>query len=119
MVFTFSLKKNDDFRTVYKEGRSKAERFLIIYVMKNGSENNRLGISVSKKVGNSVVRHHVKRLVKECYRLRENMFINGIDIVFLARKGADKLDFYETDREVMKLMALSHAVDKEKGNLIS
>ena len=119
MIFTLPLKKNDDFRTVYKKGRSKAERFLIIYVMKNGLNENRLGVSVSKKVGNSVVRHRVKRLVKECYRLRENMFINGIDIVFLARKGADKLDFSETEREVMRLMTLSHAVIKEKGNDLS
>ena len=119
MIFTLPLKKNDDFRTVYKKGRSKAERFLIIYVMKNGSEKNRLGISVSKKVGNSVVRHHVKRLVKECYRLRENMFINGIDIIFLARKGADALDFRETEREVMRLMTLSHAVFEEKGSDLS
>ena len=87
--------------------------------MKNGLEYSRLGISVSKKVGNSVVRHRVKRLVKECYRLRENMFINGIDIVFLARKGADSLDFSETEREVMRLMTLSHAVIKEKGNDLS
>ena len=87
--------------------------------MKNGLEYSRLGISVSKKVGNSVVRHRVKRLVKECYRLRENMFINGIDIVFLARKGADSLDFSETEREVMSLMTLSHAVIKEKGNDLS
>ncbi len=119
MIFTLPLKKNDDFRSVYKKGRSKTERFLIIYVMKNGMETNRIGISVSKKVGNSVVRHRVKRLVKECYRLRENMFINGIDIVFLARKGADSLDFSETEREVMRLMTLSHAVIKEKGNDLS
>lgn len=119
MIFTLPLKKNDDFRSVYKKGRSKAERFLIIYVMKNGMETNRIGISVSKKVGNSVVRHRVKRLVKECYRLRENMFINGIDIVFLARKGAGSLDFSETEREVMRLMTLSHAVIKEKGNDLS
>ena len=47
------------------------------------------------------------------------MFINGIDIVFLARKGADKLDYRETEREVIRLMTLSHAVIKEKGNDLS
>lgn len=119
MIFTLPLKKNDDFRTVYKKGRSKAERFLILYTMKNGMEKSRLGVSVSKKVGNSVVRHRVKRLIKECYRLRENMFINGIDIIFLARKGAGELDFRETEREVIRLMTLSHAVNKEQGNNLS
>jgi ribonuclease P protein component len=87
--------------------------------MKNGMEKSRLGVSVSKKVGNSVVRHRVKRLIKECYRLRENMFINGIDIIFLARKGAGELDFRETEREVLRLMNLSHAVNKEQGNNLS
>ena len=87
--------------------------------MKNGMEKSRLGVSVSKKVGNSVVRHRVKRLIKECYRLRENMFINGIDIIFLARKGAGELDFRETEREVIRLMTLSHAVNKEQGNNLS
>jgi ribonuclease P protein component len=87
--------------------------------MKNGMDKSRLGVSVSKKVGNSVVRHRVKRLIKECYRLRENMFINGIDIIFLARKGAGELDFRETEREVLRLMNLSHAVNKEQGNNLS
>ena len=64
MKYTESLKKNRDFQQVYKKGTSFANRYLVMYVMDNGLEINRVGISVSKKVGNSVVRHRVKRLIK-------------------------------------------------------
>ena len=57
MRFSESLKKNRDFQTVYNKGKSLANSYLVMYVMDNGLEKNRLGISVSKKVGNSVVRH--------------------------------------------------------------
>ncbi|MCD8067703.1 MAG: ribonuclease P protein component, partial [Lachnospiraceae bacterium] len=56
MQFTESLKKNGDFLKVYKNGRSYGNRYLVMYVLENGTGRNRLGISVSKKVGNSVVR---------------------------------------------------------------
>ncbi len=59
-----------------------------MYVMKNNSKENRLGISVSKKVGNSVIRHRVTRLIRESYRLNSNLFENGYDIVIIARVTA-------------------------------
>ena len=60
----------------------------MLYVLENGTEKNRLGISVSKKVGNSVVRHRVTRLVREGYRLQEQQFLRGWDIVVIARTPA-------------------------------
>ena len=74
-----------------------------MYVLKNDSEMNRLGISVSKKVGNSVVRHHVTRLVREVYRLREEMFNSGLDIVVVARSGAKKSTYYEIEKALLHL----------------
>ena len=74
MNFSESLKKNQDFQSVYRNGKSYANRLLVMYVLENNLDKNRLGISVSKKVGNSVVRHHVTRLVRESYRLQENIF---------------------------------------------
>ena len=65
MKYSESLKKNRDFQLVYKQGTSFANRFLVMYVKKNQLGRNRIGISVSKKVGNSVVRHHLARL-KNC-----------------------------------------------------
>ena len=60
-----SIKKNSDFQNIYRNGKSYANRLLVMYVMRNGEESNQLGISVSKKVGNSVVRHHIARLMRE------------------------------------------------------
>ena len=82
------LRKNEDFQSVYKSGKSFANKYFVIYVSKNQLDINRLGVSVSKKIGNSVVRHRMKRLVKETFRLHEDMFNSGLDIVVIIRKGA-------------------------------
>ena len=74
-----------------------------MYVLKNGTEGNRIGISVSKKVGNSVIRHRVKRLVLENYRLQEKVFNSGLDIVVIARPGAATASFVEVERALMYL----------------
>lgn len=86
-----SLKKNDLFQCVYKQGKYYANKYLVIYVLKNNLGYNRLGISVSKKVGNSVVRHRLTRLIRESYRLQEKMFNSGLDIVVIARISAGKV----------------------------
>ncbi len=88
MKFSESLKRNADFQNVYKNGKSYANRYLVMYVLENQTGRNRLGISVSKKVGNSIVRHRVTRLIRESYRLQEDMFNSGLDMVVIARKSA-------------------------------
>ena len=106
MIFTEGLKKSSDFSRVYKSGRSKANRYLVVYVAENGSENNRLGVSISKKVGNSVYRHYFKRCVKESYRLHEKMFNSGLDIVVLARNSAKGIKYKDIDSALMHLMRI-------------
>ena len=103
MLFTESLKKNTQFQTVYSNGKSYGNKLFVMYVLKNGTEGNRLGISVSKKVGNSVIRHRVKRLVRENYRLHEKMFNSGLDIVVIARPGAATVGYQEVERALMFL----------------
>ena len=88
MEFTESLKKNYQFRFVYNRGKSIANRLLVMYVVRNGTDGNRFGISVSKKVGNSVVRSRITRLLRESYRLSESKFLAGYDIVVIARASA-------------------------------
>ena len=89
MQFSESLKNNQQFRFVYKNGRSYANKYFIMYVKENGLDKNRIGISVSKKVGNSVVRHRITRLVRESYRLHESVFNSGLDMVIIAVTYAD------------------------------
>ena len=88
MKYSESLKKTKDFQNVYRRGKSYANRYLVMYVLSNQTEGNRLGISVSKKVGNSVVRHRVTRLIRESIRLNEEKFARGYDIVIIARNTA-------------------------------
>jgi len=79
-----------------------------MYVLKNDLEKNRLGISVSKKVGNSVIRHHVTRLVREAYRLQEEIFNSGLDIVVIAREPARNVSYQETEKAILHLGSLHH-----------
>lgn len=97
MKFSTSLKKNEDFRYVYRNGKVRANRYLVMYVVENNRAINRLGISASKKIGNSVVRHHFYRLVRESYRLHEKIFNSGLDIVVVAKR-APQISVFGTSR---------------------
>lgn len=111
MEFSESLKKNRQFQFVYKNGRSRANKYLVMYVKENGLGMNRIGISVSKKVGNSVVRHRITRLVRESYRLHESVFNSGLDMVIVARVSAADAGYYEIESALLHLAKL-HGVVK-------
>jgi len=103
MNFSESLKKNRDFQNIYRKGKSYANKYLVMYVLENHSDYNRFGISVSKKVGNSVVRHRITRLLRESYRLHEQIFNSGLDIVVIARKSASSADYYKIKSALLHL----------------
>ena len=108
MVFSESLKKNADFRNVYKNGKSYANKYLVVYVLENNKDINRLGISASRKIGNSVVRHRFARLVRESYRLHENIFNSGLDIVVVARNNASSAGYADVESALLHLGKLHH-----------
>ena len=105
-----SLKKNRDFQLLYKEGKSRANRYLVLYVKENGLEKNRLGVSVSKKVGNSIVRHRITRLIRESYRLHEDMFNSGLDMVVIARVSAKDRSMREIESALLHLGKLQGVI---------
>jgi ribonuclease P protein component len=86
------IKKDRQFRYIYSRGKSFANKKLVIYYIKNNDEKLRVGISISKKVGKAVVRNRLRRLIKENIRLNQNLK-SGYSMIFLARVGADDLDF--------------------------
>ena len=106
MKFSDSLKKNRDFQNVYNNGKSYANRLLVMYICENHTNENRLGISVSKKVGNSVIRHHLTRLIRESYRLHEDMFNSGLDIVVIARVNAKNSNYWDIVSALLHLGGL-------------
>lgn len=116
MVFSESLKKYGDFQRVYKRGKSYANKYLIMYILKEDAQKNRIGISVSKKVGNSVVRHRITRLIRESYRLNEIKFVSGFDIVVIARPGAKERNFFEIESALLHLARLHSLLKKEDEN---
>ena len=86
-----SLRKNWEFQAVYRNGKSKANRCFVMIITKNDISSNRVGISVSKKVGNSIVRHRVTRVIREVMRLHWGEIKSGYDIVIVARPSAKDL----------------------------
>ena len=93
-----SIKNNSDFLKAYRHGKSYANRYLVMYVRKNDLDRNRYGITVSKKVGNSVVRHHLARLVRESFRLNRDTLEEGLDIIVVARAAAKDSDYKTIER---------------------
>jgi len=103
MKFSTSLKKNYEFKRLYNRGKSAASPHAAVYCRRNGSSGNRLGITVSTKLGGAVERNRVKRRLKEIYRINEEKFSLGYDIVIVARMRSRHSGFHELENSVLSL----------------
>ena len=103
MRFSHSLKENSVFRRLYAKGKSAACSYLVVYCRKNGRQENRIGITVSKKLGHAVVRNRVRRRFREIYRLHETEFSIGWDLVIVARTRAVGAPYVKLDRSFLSL----------------
>ena len=112
MKYSESLKKSKDFQNVYKKGISCGNKYLVMYIKDNQINRNRLGISVSKKVGNSIIRHRLTRLIRESYRLQEDRFRCGLDIVVIARVSAKGRTYQEIESALLHLGRLHKIIDQ-------
>ena len=98
-----SIKENHVFRRLYAKGKSAAAPALVLYVRRNGSRENRLGLTVSTKVGKAVVRNKVRRRLREIYRLHQQELARGWDIVAVARVKAAFVPYAALERDFLKL----------------
>ena len=89
----YSLKKNSDFRHIYAKGKSCVSPYLVVYCRKNRSDVNRVGFTVSAKLGNAVCRNRVRRRLREIYRLNSGSLAPGHDIVIVARSRAINAEY--------------------------
>lgn len=108
------IKKNIDFRIAYRKGKSYSNSLLVLYVYKSKSKDSRIGISVSKKVGKSVIRSRVKRLIGESYRLNVQKIISGYDLVFIARVSAKGKSYKEIESALINLLMKAGIFKDEK-----
>lgn len=97
LEFTATLKKNYEFRRLYSKGKSTATACLALYCRKNGRGANRIGYTVSNKIGHAVTRNRIRRRLREIYRLHEAEFQRGYDIVVVARMRAREADYHRLE----------------------
>ena len=102
MKFSTSLKLNHIFRRLYRSD-GQANSCLVLYARKNRTDTNRVGITVSKKLGKAVVRNRVRRRIREAYRLNEQKFLPGWDIVIVARSRAVEVSFRKLTESLLAL----------------
>lgn len=111
---TVTLKKNYEFGRVYKKGKFFAGKYLILYTLPNRINANRIGITTSKKVGKSVRRNRLRRLVRESYRFYEEYILSGFDLVFVARSTDNQPMLSDIKKEMKYLLKRLKVFDQEK-----
>ena len=105
MLFSQPLKLNHIFRRLYRSGSSAANRYLVIYCRNNGSQGNRVGITVNAKLAHAVHRNRVRRQLREIYRLHEQEFQPGHDLVVVVRSRAIGAPYGKLEEAYLALAA--------------
>jgi len=101
----YRLKRSKDFRRAYQKGKYCANPYLVVYYVRNDQGGLRIGFSVSKKIGQAVVRNRVKRQLREICRLNESIFPPGYDLVFVARAKIKEADYHLMQKNLLSLVA--------------
>jgi len=119
----YRLKKNFEFKIIYRRGKSFANDLLVMYILRNKKNKdrnfniyNKLGVSVSKKVGNSVVRSRSKRLISESFRLNDEFITEGYDFIFIARNPIKDKNFWDVEKAMKNLFKKAGLYNKNEEN---
>ena len=103
----FRVKKEKDFDAIFKKGASVANRKFVIYRLENNEQHFRVGLSVSKKLGNAVMRNQIKRRIRHILIEHKNQLVENVDFVVIARKGVEILDYAEMEKNLLHVLKLS------------
>ncbi|MEH7117427.1 ribonuclease P protein component [Neobacillus vireti] len=111
----FRIKKNNDFQAAFKRGRSFANRQFVVYTLEKEEQDFfRIGLSVSKKIGNAVTRNRIKRYVRQSvFELQEQLAV-GKDYVIIARKPVADMDFFEVKKSLTHVLKVGKVLNKTK-----
>ena len=112
MEKAYRIKKNSDFQTIYRHGKSCANRQFVIYTFKNDETHFRLGISVSKKIGNTVVRNRIKSGIRENFKVHKDDMI-AKDIIVIARQPAKDMSALEIQQSLEHVLKIAKVFNKK------
>ena len=112
----FRVKKEKDFNAIFKEGESFANRKFVIYRLENNEQHFRVGLSVSKKLGNAVTRNQIKRRIRHILIEHKDQLVENVDFVVIARKGVEILDYAEMEKNLLHVLKLSKIYQEGNGS---
>ena len=107
------IRKNNEYRLVYKYGKYEVGRLCVIYRMPVAKQPTRIGFVTGKKVGGAVERNRARRLMKEVYRLHQHEIREGYHIVVVGRGNMSKVDYNKAEKEMMYLFRRSKLLKEE------
>ncbi|MBD8005578.1 ribonuclease P protein component [Bacillus norwichensis] len=115
MKKAFRIKENAEFQAVFKKGKSVANRQFVIYMLEKEKQNHfRIGLSVSKKIGNAVMRNRIKRCIRQAFHELEEQISHNKDFVIIARKPAAEMDYHSIKKSLEHVLRLGKSLKKIK-----
>ena len=116
MKKNFRVKREKDFKAIFKEGTSFANRKFVVYQLENQKNHFRVGLSVSKKLGNAVTRNQIKRRIRHIIQNAKGSLVEDVDFVVIARKGVENLEYAEMERNLLHVLKLSKIYREGNGS---
>ncbi|WP_338450428.1 ribonuclease P protein component [Niallia oryzisoli] len=109
----YRVKKNEDFQEVFKKGESVANRQFVVYTLKKPEQSHfRIGLSVSKKIGNAVTRNQIKRYVRQAFHEFDGYIHNDVDYIIIARKPTADMDYFDIQKSLTHVLKLAKVYRK-------
>lgn len=111
----FRVKKNKEFQEAFKRGKSFANRQFVVYSLQKDEQSHfRIGLSVSKKIGNAVMRNQIKRYIRQAFHELDADLKQNYDFIIIARKPTADMDFFEIKKSLIHVLKLSKVLNKPK-----
>ncbi|WP_428910285.1 ribonuclease P protein component [Niallia sp. Krafla_26] len=111
----YRIKKNKEFQDIFKKGKSVANRQFVLYTLKQPEQAHfRIGLSVSKKIGNAVTRNRIKRYIRQVFHELDEQIHNEWDYIIIARKPTAEMDFFEVKQSLTHVLGLARVLKKSK-----
>ena len=116
MKKNFRVKREKDFKAIFKEGTSFANRKFVVYQLENQKNHFRVGLSVSKKLGNAVTRNQIKRRIRHILQNAKGGISEDVDFVVIARNGVEALGYAEMEKNLLHVLKLSKIYQEGNGS---